>query len=212
MRKNVVWILFVGIICSFGFSCKSIGIDSSNLSSADAIIGSSVALFEDASLVSKLQEGSIVCEYSEIGHSPIVLNMYEDPENRDSRSHLLYIQEKNDFSAVKKIYDKFRKNVGQNFEFGLYYVKGASSRNNATGDNQEVLDEQTGGEIESFQVEDSFEDPESDKPRTQVGQVRIINNGGDLSCTVVKLCSLEFQKVCSIKINKLGGVEEISVN
>ncbi len=209
--KNLMVIISVMFMV---LSCKSIGIDSSNISSSDAIIGSSVSVFEEEEKVdtvgSSLQEGTVVCEYSEIGHSPIILNMYKDPENRDSSSHVLYIQEKDNQSETRKIYQDFKYNVGKTYEFGLWYVRGSVPR-----DNSQTLvldsDSPTSDSIEAGAEEVQTPDPEAGKERTKVGEVVIINNGGDLMCKVVKLCSKEYSKVCSIQLSKEGGVEQLTV-
>ena len=210
MRKRTL-IMAVFVFCVVG-ACKSVGIDSSNLSSSDAIIGSSVSLFEHLEALGLgLQEGAVVCEYSEIGFSPIILNMYKDPENRDSSSHVLYIQENNDLAKTKKIYQDFKYNVGKAFEFGLYYVKDSNPRDNSQALSLES-DNQGNDQIEeSSELVETPLDPEAGKERTKVGEVILVNNGGDLMCNVVKLCSQEYLGVCSIQVNKQGGVDQITV-
>ena len=193
-------------------SCKSVGIDSSNLSSSDAIIGSSVSLFEHLETLGLgLQEGAIVCEYSEIGFSPIILNMYKDPENRDSSSHILYIQESDNLSKTKKIYHDFKYNIGKAFEFGLYYVKDSNPRDNSSTLTLESDTQGVDQVEENSELVETPSDPEAGKERTKVGEVVLVNNGGDLMCNVVKLCSQEFANVCSIQVNKQGGVDQITV-
>ena len=65
--------------------------------------------------------------------------------------------------------------------------------------------------IEEGAIENKVVDPEAGKVRTKVGEVIVVNNGGDLMCNIVKLCSKEFSNVCSIQPSKEGGVEQLSV-